>query len=412
MGEFLGNKISRYVLTVKTTIMATKNDRPRVFVDLTIGNIPLGRIVFELFTEIAPKSAENFRALCTGEAGIGKTTEKPLHYKGCVFHRVVRNFMIQSGDFVNYNGTGGESIYGGTFEDEEFVLKHDRPFLLSMANRGRNTNGSQFFVTTAPASHLDSLHVVFGQVVSGKEVIKEIEDLDTDKKDRPLQDARVVNCGELMRKAVKPKKKKVSSSEASSAESSDSSSSESSSSDEEEKKKRKKKKKRKDKKKKSKKSKKDKKEKVAKNKESSIDHPLASVTNIDPEEIPDVPNSWLLRGDDRREDKRDDKRDDRRRDDRRERDDRRGGFDRREGRDRKKIKGRGRMTYRPISRSRSRSRTPPHWRAEKRKTISLQEFEKLKEEKARKQEEVDRRAEERRKRHEEREQERKEKQLE
>jgi len=262
------------------------SNRPRVFMDLTIGNVPLGRVVFELFTEIAPKSAENFRALCTGEAGIGKTTEKPLHYKGCVFHRVVRNFMIQSGDFVNYNGTGGESIYGGTFEDEEFVLKHDRPFLLSMANRGRNTNGSQFFVTTAPASHLDSLHVVFGQVVSGKEVIKEIEDLDTDKKDRPLQDARVVNCGELMRKAVKPKKKKVSSSEASSPETSESSSSESSSSDEEEKKKRKKKKKKKDKKKKSKKSKKDKKEKVAKNKESSIDHPLASVTNIDPEEIP------------------------------------------------------------------------------------------------------------------------------
>ena len=95
--------------------------------------------------------------------------------------------MIQGGDFVNFNGTGGESIYGGTFEDEDFILKHDRPYLLSMANRGKNTNGSQFFVTTAPAPHLDNLHVVFGQVVSGKEVIKEIEELDTDKKDRPLQ---------------------------------------------------------------------------------------------------------------------------------------------------------------------------------------------------------------------------------
>ena len=166
--------------------MAAK-DRPRVFVDLTIGNVPLGRIVFELFTEIAPKTADNFRSLCTGEAGIGKTTEKPLHYKGCLFHRVVKNFMIQGGDFVNFNGTGGESIYGGTFEDEDFVLKHDRPFLLSMANRGKNTNGSQFFITTAPAPHLDNLHVVFGHVVSGKEVVKEIEDLDTDKKDRPLQ---------------------------------------------------------------------------------------------------------------------------------------------------------------------------------------------------------------------------------
>ena len=102
------------------------SSRPRVFLDLTVGSIPLGRIVFELFTEVAPKTAENFRALCTGEAGIGKTTEKPLHYKGCLFHRVVKNFMIQGGDFVNFNGTGGESIYGGTFEDEEFVLNHDR----------------------------------------------------------------------------------------------------------------------------------------------------------------------------------------------------------------------------------------------------------------------------------------------
>ena len=98
-----------------------------------------------------------------------------------------KDLPVQGGDFVNFNGTGGESIYGGTFEDEDFILKHDRPYLLSMANRGKNTNGSQFFVTTAPAPHLDNLHVVFGQVVSGKEVIKEIEELDTDKKDRPLQ---------------------------------------------------------------------------------------------------------------------------------------------------------------------------------------------------------------------------------
>jgi len=211
--------------------MATKNDRPRVFVDLTIGNIPLGRIVFELFTEIAPKTADNFRSLCTGEAGIGKTTEKPLHYKGCLFHRVVKNFMIQGGDFVNFNGTGGESIYGGTFDDEDFILKHDRPYLLSMANRGKNTNGSQFFVTTAPTPHLDGLHVVFGHVVSGKEVVKEIEDLDVDKKDRPLQDVRMVNCGELIKKTKKKREKSVSSSSgeksssSSASESSDSSSS-------------------------------------------------------------------------------------------------------------------------------------------------------------------------------------------
>jgi len=225
--------------------MATKNDRPRVFVDLTIGNIPLGRIVFELFTEIAPKTADNFRSLCTGEAGIGKTTEKPLHYKGCLFHRVVKNFMIQGGDFVNFNGTGGESIYGGTFDDEDFILKHDRPYLLSMANRGKNTNGSQFFVTTAPTPHLDGLHVVFGHVVSGKEVVKEIEDLDVDKKDRPLQDVRMVNCGELIKKTKKKREKSVSSSsgeKSSSSSASESSESSSSSESESEKEKRRKKK--------------------------------------------------------------------------------------------------------------------------------------------------------------------------
>lgn len=220
--------------------------RPRVFMDVTVGNVPLGRVVFELFTDAAPKTADNFRSLCTGEGGIGKTTEKPLHYKGCIFHRAVKGFMIQGGDFVNFNGTGGESIYGGTFEDEAFLLKHDRPFLLSMANRGRNTNGSQFFITTAPSAHLDGLHVVFGQVVSGREVVKEIEELDTDKKDRPLQDARVVNCGELVRKekATTNKKKKQQQKEEEE-ESSDSDSSSSESSEEETKKAKKKAKKKK-----------------------------------------------------------------------------------------------------------------------------------------------------------------------
>ena len=122
--------------------MSTKN-RPRVFFDISVSNVSLGRIVIELFNDVAPKTAENFRQLTTGEAGLGATTEKPLHYKGSLFHRVVKKFMIQGGDFVNFNGTGGESIYGGTFDDEAFTLKHDRPFLLSMANRGKNTNGSQ-----------------------------------------------------------------------------------------------------------------------------------------------------------------------------------------------------------------------------------------------------------------------------
>nr|CAI5835173.1 unnamed protein product [Callosobruchus analis] len=108
-------------------------ERFRCFFDVSIGGLPSGRIVFELFSDVAPKTAENFRALCTGE-------------KDSIFHRVVKDFMIQGGDFSNSNGTGGESIYGGTFEDENFDLKHDKPFLLSMANRGKNTNGSQFFM--------------------------------------------------------------------------------------------------------------------------------------------------------------------------------------------------------------------------------------------------------------------------
>ncbi|XP_059201878.1 peptidyl-prolyl cis-trans isomerase D [Centropristis striata] len=170
-------------------------ENPRVFFDVDIGGEGAGRIVFEVFADITPKTAENFRALCTGEKGTGKSTGKPLHFKGCPFHRIIKKFMIQGGDFSNQNGTGGESIYGEKFEDENFHYKHDRVGLLSMANAGPNTNGSQFFITTVPTPHLDGKHVVFGQVLKGMGVVKLLESIDTNE-DVPVKPCVISDCGE------------------------------------------------------------------------------------------------------------------------------------------------------------------------------------------------------------------------
>uniref|UniRef100_UPI0037E87AAA NK-tumor recognition protein isoform X1 n=2 Tax=Semicossyphus pulcher TaxID=241346 RepID=UPI0037E87AAA len=203
-------------------------DRPQCYFDVELNREPVGRIVFQLFSDVCPKTSKNFLSLCTGEKGTGKITGKKLCFKGSTFHRVVKNFMIQGGDFTEGNGRGGESIYGGYFEDENFTLKHDRAFLLSMANRGKDTNGSQFFITTKTAPHLDGVHVVFGLIISGFEVIKKIEGLKTDSASRPYADVRVMDCGQLFTKSandvLEGKRKRTSHSAESSFNSHDSSS--------------------------------------------------------------------------------------------------------------------------------------------------------------------------------------------
>eukprot|EP00540_Astrosyne_radiata_P015745 CAMPEP_0116841000 /NCGR_PEP_ID=MMETSP0418-20121206/10678_1 /TAXON_ID=1158023 /ORGANISM="Astrosyne radiata, Strain 13vi08-1A" /LENGTH=194 /DNA_ID=CAMNT_0004471371 /DNA_START=79 /DNA_END=663 /DNA_ORIENTATION=+ len=167
----------------------------KVFFDVQVAGGSGGRIVLGLFGETVPKTAENFRALCTGEKGVGKSG-KPLHYKGSTFHRIIPNFMIQGGDFTMGNGRGGESIYGEKFADENFELKHEGPMYLSMANAGPNTNGSQFFITTVKTPWLDGRHVVFGKVLEGDDVIKMVEEQGSNS-GQPKNTVTIVDSGEL-----------------------------------------------------------------------------------------------------------------------------------------------------------------------------------------------------------------------
>ncbi|CEM01248.1 unnamed protein product [Vitrella brassicaformis CCMP3155] len=171
-------------------------DNPVVFFDITVGGNPVGRIKIELYRHVVPKTVENFRRLCTGEF---KLNNVPIGYKGASFHRVIKDFMVQGGDFVKGDGTGSLSIFGERFPDENFVLKHDSPGILSMANTGPNSNGCQFFISCAVCDWLDNKHVVFGKVLDADSmmVVRKIENVSVGTNNKPKLDCIIAECGEM-----------------------------------------------------------------------------------------------------------------------------------------------------------------------------------------------------------------------
>ena len=167
----------------------------KVFFDIEVAGESAGRVVFGMFGDTVPKTVENFAKLADGSAGVGNAG-KPLHFKGSKFHRIIPGFMAQGGDFTNGNGTGGESIYGNKFADENFTLQHTKPFLLSMANAGPNTNGSQFFITFKETPWLNGRHTVFGEVIEGQDVVEALEKIGSGS-GKTSQEAVIADCGIL-----------------------------------------------------------------------------------------------------------------------------------------------------------------------------------------------------------------------